>query len=114
MDDSKICETCGGIGETLENEVCPECKGHGHIDWVSKAMASIKRKKESLIVGATTNSLIGSTTPSHNIVFHPNGSDEAIKICENGDFFVKGKKVTNDKKLYKAFVDFFSGMGLYK
>lgn len=39
---------------------------------------------------------------------------EVIKITEEGKFFVHGKEVTEDIKLYEAFKDFFTVAGYYK
>jgi hypothetical protein len=40
-------------------------------------------------------------------------NDEIIKICADGKFIVKGKEVTEDDKLYDAFVEFFKDSGYY-
>ena len=38
-------------------------------------------------------------------------NNEILKICENGDFFVKGKFTENDKDLVNALRDFLKNWG---
>ena len=110
------CKKCDGTGRLTKNHHsedvivvdCQKCHGKGKIDWVSNAMSSIKTN-ELFHVGTQ----IASYNPSHDISFFPDGKTESLKICENGDFIVKGKKVVDDKKVYKAFVDFLKQAGTY-
>ncbi len=48
-----------------------------------------------------------------DISFCINNGVEMIKICANGDFFVKGKKVTEDIDVYNGFVNFLKESGHY-
>jgi hypothetical protein len=50
---------------------------------------------------------------SNDITFFVNDDEEIIKICGDGNFYVKGKLVDNDAELYKAFVKFFKEVGVY-
>lgn len=43
-----------------------------------------------------------------------NQNIEIIKICENGDIFVKGKLVENDKDVTNALREFLTHQGLLK
>jgi endogenous inhibitor of DNA gyrase (YacG/DUF329 family) len=51
--------------------------------------------------------------PSSCLVFYTCG-EEIIKLCPNGEFFVRGEKVTEDQKLYEAFVNFLTDLKYYK
>jgi hypothetical protein len=52
---------------------------------------------------------------SGDIVFTlNNGCDEALRICEDGSFYVRDKKVIKDIEVYNGFVDFLKGVGCYK
>jgi len=48
-----------------------------------------------------------------SIAFCTADNVEAVRIEEGGKFFVHGKEVAEDIELYKAFVKFFTDMGLY-
>ena len=39
---------------------------------------------------------------------------EILKLCENGDIFVKGRLAENDKEVVDALRDFLRGQGLLK
>ena len=43
-----------------------------------------------------------------------NGAREILKLCENGDIFVKGKLAENDKEVVDALREFLKGQGLLK
>ena len=45
------------------------------------------------------------------ISFITNGI-ERVRICNNGDFIVNGKVITNDMKLYEALEKWLGNMGL--
>lgn len=47
------------------------------------------------------------------IVFWANGDEEAIRVASNGDFFVRGHKVTQDTQVYEGLVAFLQGAGTY-
>jgi hypothetical protein len=41
-------------------------------------------------------------------------SQEILKLCENGDIFVKGKLAENDKEIVDALREFIKGQGFLK
>ena len=41
------------------------------------------------------------------------GDAEILKLCENGDIFVKGKLAENDKQVVDALREFLKGQSLY-
>ena len=43
-----------------------------------------------------------------------NGTREILKLCENGDIFVKGKLAENDKEVVDALREFLKGQGFLK
>lgn len=43
-----------------------------------------------------------------------NGAREILKLCENGDIFVKGKLAENDKEVVDALREFLKGQGFLK
>ncbi len=51
-----------------------------------------------------------------NTVFfmQDNGVREILKICGNGDIFVKGRLAENDKEVVDALREFLKGQGLLK
>lgn len=51
-----------------------------------------------------------------NIIFYmqDNGAKEILKLCENGDIFVKGRLVENDKEVVDALREFLRGQGFLK
>lgn len=49
-----------------------------------------------------------------DITFTINEGEEVVRIASNGDFFVRGEKVTEDIKLYEGFVEFLKGAGTYE
>ena len=52
--------------------------------------------------------------PTEDITFYTNnGTNEMLKIGGDGSFYVKGKKVTEDIEVYKAFVEFLKDAGHY-
>lgn len=51
-----------------------------------------------------------------DIIFSVSSGEEEIevlKICEDGSFYVKGKKVAEDIKVYEGFVEFLKEAGHY-
>jgi len=42
-----------------------------------------------------------------------NGEKEILKLCENGDIFVKGKLAENDKEVVNALREFLKGQGFF-
>lgn len=51
--------------------------------------------------------------PEPNIIFYCRDNVKMIRVESNGEFFVKGKKVADDKELYDAMCQFFK-VGLKK
>ena len=43
-----------------------------------------------------------------------NGTREILKLCGNGDIFVKGRLAENDKEVVDALREFLKGQGLLK
>jgi hypothetical protein len=43
-----------------------------------------------------------------------NGAREILKLCENGDIFIKGKLAENDKEVVDALREFLKGQGFLK
>lgn len=41
-------------------------------------------------------------------------NQEILKLCENGDIFVKGRLAENDKEVVDALREFLKGQGLIK
>lgn len=57
-----------------------------------------------------------STSLPHSIVFFyaSNNNNEIIRICDNGDIFVKGVMIENDKQVVDALREFLSRQGFIK
>jgi len=110
----EVCKKCEGTGavakklhfDGITTVDCPKCHGAGKIDWITNAMWAIK--DAGLFYDG---SKIFETTPNSDIIFYCDG-EEIIKTTKNG-FYVKGKKIAEDEKLYDAFVDFFKQSGTY-
>jgi DnaJ-class molecular chaperone len=108
-----ICSKCDGealitIDDNVK-EVCDKCGGKGKLDWISNAMS---RKVTLVTPGVYTQEVdLSPFIPSSDITFHSEGK-EMIKLTKDS-FYVKGKKIADDKKLYDAFVDFLRGIGTY-
>lgn len=51
-----------------------------------------------------------------NIIFflQDNGTKEILKLCENGDIFVKGKLIENDKEVVDALREFLKKLDFLK
>ena len=43
-----------------------------------------------------------------------NGNTEILKLCENGDIFVKGRLAENDKEVVDALKEFLKSHGFLK
>jgi hypothetical protein len=113
-DGEVLCPKCDGH-MCIENEdgaigTCSKCWGKGKLDWVTNAMTSPNFPSLSAS-NISVGKISASQLPS-DISFFTNGS-EILKICGNGDFVVKGKKVASDKKVYEGFVDFLKETGYY-
>jgi hypothetical protein len=48
------------------------------------------------------------------IVFSVENDPEILSITPDGEFYVRGKKVTEDIEVYRAFVEFLKAAGHYK
>jgi len=55
--------------------------------------------------------LTGKEFESNTIHFFTNGNNEIIKLCDNGDIFVKGKLIENDKEVVDAMREFLKTQG---
>jgi hypothetical protein len=42
------------------------------------------------------------------------GAREILKLCENGDIFIKGRLAENDKEVVDALREFLKGQGFLK
>jgi hypothetical protein len=47
-------------------------------------------------------------------IFYINNQEEILKICANGDIFVKGNLVENDKEVVDALREFLKSHGYLK
>ena len=52
--------------------------------------------------------------PTFIVFMQDNGAREILKLCENGDIFVKGKLTENDKEVVDALREFLKGQGFLK
>jgi len=50
---------------------------------------------------------------SNAISFFTNECNEMIKLCDNGDIFVKGKLIENDKEVVDAMREFLKTQGYF-
>ena len=55
--------------------------------------------------------LTGKEFQSNTIQFFTNRDNEIIKLCANGDIFVKGKLIENDKEIVDAMREFLRTQG---
>ena len=55
--------------------------------------------------------LTGKEIENNTIHFFTNGNNEIIKLCDNGDIFVKGKLIENDKEVVDAMREFLKTQG---
>jgi len=55
--------------------------------------------------------LIGEKIESNTMHFFTNENSEIIKLCDNGDIFVKGKLIENDKEVVDAMKEFLKTQG---
>jgi len=55
--------------------------------------------------------LTGKEFQSNTIQFSTNVDNEIIKLCGNGDIFVKGKLIENDKEVVDAMREFLKTQG---
>ena len=55
--------------------------------------------------------LIGKEIESNTIRFFTDENNEIIKLCYNGDIFVKGKLIENDKEVVDAMREFLKTQG---
>lgn len=72
-------------------------------------MAKFRNKAEEVNIPVPTN-------PAQDTVFYMQDKDrtEVLKLCENGDIFVKGRLVENDKEVINAFREFLKSHGFLK
>ena len=50
---------------------------------------------------------------SNTIHFFTDGNNVIMKLCNNGDIFVKGKLIENDKEVVDAMRDFLKRQGYF-
>jgi len=55
--------------------------------------------------------LKGSDLESNTITFNMPDTTEIIKLCTNGDIFIKGKLIENDKEVVDAMREFLIDSG---
>ena len=55
--------------------------------------------------------LIGKEIESNTIRFFTDENNEIIKLCDDGDIFVKGKLIENDKEVVDAMREFLKTQG---
>ena len=55
--------------------------------------------------------LKGSDLESNTITFNMPDTTEIIKLCKNGDIFIKGKLIENDKEVVDAMREFLIDSG---
>ena len=55
--------------------------------------------------------LIGKEIESNTIRFFTDENNEIIKLCYNGDIFVKGKLIENDKEVVDAMREILKTQG---
>ncbi len=55
-----------------------------------------------------------SAQEKNTISFYSKATSETLKLCENGDIFVKGKLIENDKEVVDAMREFLVGQGCLK
>jgi hypothetical protein len=55
--------------------------------------------------------LKGSDLESNTITFNMTDTTEIIKLCKNGDIFIKGKLIENDKEVVDAMREFLIDSG---
>ncbi len=58
--------------------------------------------------------LTGKKFENNAIHFFTNENNEIIKLCDNGDIFVKGKLIENDKEVVDAMREFLKIQGYLK
>jgi hypothetical protein len=67
-----------------------------------------------LAVNPNENIEINQSSLEFSTVFQVKGNEEILKLCENGDIFVKGKLAENDKEVVDALREFLNSLGFYK
>ena len=116
-----ICSKCKGKkaihsdDPQVMSSMCSKCGGEGKVDWITNAMS--KPTDSFISPGVYVKEIDLSThVPNDTIqydTFHfGSDGDELIRFSKDG-FYVKGKKVADDKKIYDAFVEFLRGVGTY-
>ena len=72
---------------------------------VAKHIVTILDKEE------TKYDLKVSDLESNTITFNMTDTTEIIKLCKNGDIFIKGKLIENDKEVVDAMREFLIDSG---
>ena len=74
---------------------------------VNEVLFSDERKMETYPLLTISDGEI----EANNIIFYvDNGSTEILKLCENGDIFVKGRLAENDKEVVQGLRDFLKAV----
>ena len=55
---------------------------------------------------------VNSDNTLHDVIFF-NDSEEVLKICADGSFYVNGNLVAEDIEVYHGLVKFLKGVGCY-
>jgi hypothetical protein len=75
----------------------------------------MKKNKAELIVKCPNPLKLKTIVPQErNTIFftvNNNVNEPILKLCENGDIFVKGKLIENDKQVTDAMREFLRGQG---
>ena len=58
--------------------------------------------------------LTDEVVQSNSVIFSTGDGDEALKLCDNGDIFIKGKLIENDKEVVDAMREFLKIAGFIK
>jgi hypothetical protein len=69
--------------------------------------------KLTSLAGNTMNGAIGSLSQiPTSIVFRVGNNQEILKLDPNGDIYVKGNLVDNDKEVVEALREYLKGVGM--
>ena len=74
----------------------------GRSDWIGEAPPI----QFGQGLGIHSGDLYNGETPRQDITFYTRNQTEALRIADNGDFFVQGRLMKNDLEIYQAFRKF--------
>jgi len=93
-----------GVSESYAVEtVCTRCHGSGKLDWITNAMGEGK----SPFLHHAVNPLLSAN--NNDITFYSNGKT-MLEVKSDG-FYVQGRKIKDDQKVYDRFNKFLRGNG---